>query len=129
MERWAPGWEQRLEAGDAARLLEERELRVAPWVLRPFVESYRVIADTLVGYEGELEDKVVLRAAVARGRQYVAQGRLRSPESLASTLLGSALRLASNRELLEVESDDERKAFATSIEATIAALDDIAALD
>jgi glycerol-3-phosphate O-acyltransferase len=123
LERYEQRWQHRLAEGRAASVLSERPLTVAPWVLRPFLESYRVVADTLVGHEGELDDKKVLAAAVALGRQYVAQGRLRSPESLASTLLDNALRLARNRGLLDEHTEDKRKAFAATIDATMETID------
>jgi glycerol-3-phosphate O-acyltransferase len=124
--RHEPQWKEMLEAGNADRVLAGRPLRTAPWVLRPFLESYQVIADTLVGYHGEPEEKAILAAATARGRQYVAQRRLHSPESLASTLLQNALRLASNRGLTAEDTGEQRKAFAASIDDTIAAIDTIA---
>jgi glycerol-3-phosphate O-acyltransferase len=120
-----PRWEERVAAGEARQVLTERPLLTAPWVLRPFLESYRVIADALVGYDGVPDDEAILAAATALGRQYVAQQRLQSPESLASTLLGNALRLASNRGLTTEHTLDQRKAFAASIDNTIAAVDTI----
>ena len=124
--RHQPRWKEELEAGNAAQVLAGRPLLTAPWVLRPFLESYQVIADTLVGYAGEPDDKAIIATATARGRQYVAQRRLHSPESLASTLLQNALRLASNRGLTAEDALERRKAFAASIDDTIAAIDTIA---
>ncbi|MEE8330611.1 MAG: hypothetical protein V3R84_02485, partial [Acidimicrobiia bacterium] len=114
-------------SGEAQQVLVERPLLAAPWVLRPFLESYRVVADALVGYDGEADEDAILAAATALGRQYVAQQRLRSPESLASTLLSNALKLVSNRGLTAEGTLEKRKAFAASIDDTIAAVDIIEA--
>ena len=124
--RYDNEWEKRVAAGDALDVLRSRPVVVAPWVLRPFLESYRVIADTLVGYDGDSEDKAILAAATALGRQYVAQGRLHSPESLASTLLGNALRLAANRGVTRDGVEDRRKEFVAIIDDAIAAIDTVA---
>ncbi len=125
--RHEPRWEERLASGEAHQVLVERPLLAAPWVLRPFLESYRVVADALAGYDGEADEDAILAAATALGRQYVAQQRLRSPESLASTLLSNALKLASNRGLTAEGTLEKRKAFAASIDDTIAAVDVIEA--
>jgi glycerol-3-phosphate O-acyltransferase len=76
-------------------------------VVRPFVEAYRIVADVLASDEalagggGPADSAEITRRALGLGRQYVAQRRLRSAESVSVLLFQTALQLAGNRGLLE----------------------------
>jgi glycerol-3-phosphate O-acyltransferase len=104
MSRHDPGWEERLRAGPlgADALLAGMRPLVSHVVVRPFVEAYRLVADVLAGDDGVGEDGAeITRRALGLGRQYVAQRRLRSAESVSVLLFQTALQLAGNRGLLE----------------------------
>ena len=104
MNRHDPAWEDRLRAGpvEADALLAQLRPLVSHVIVRPFVEAYRIVADVLV-HDGTLagDDAEVTRRALGLGRQYVAQRRLRSSESVSVLLFATALQLARNRGLFE----------------------------
>ncbi len=108
MDRHDPAWEDRLRAGpvDADALLSQLRPLVSHVIVRPFVEAYRIVADVLAGddvptaADGSADREEVTRRALGLGRQYVAQRRLRSSESVSVLLFQTALQLADNRGLL-----------------------------
>ncbi|HUB21912.1 MAG TPA: glycerol-3-phosphate 1-O-acyltransferase, partial [Streptosporangiaceae bacterium] len=124
MHRHDPAWEERLRSGpDAAdALLAGMRPLVSQAIVRPFVEAYRLVADVLAGEDvaGEAalaDDAEVTRRALGLGRQYVAQHRLRSSESVSVLLFGTALQLAHNRGLFDPGDDlaKRRAAFLTEL--------------
>src|SRR5690242_111673 len=129
MARHDPSWESRLRSGPAAadELLAGMRPLVSHVVVRPFVEAYRLVADVLVHDSGPVAaDSDVVREALGLGRQYVAQHRLRSSESVSALLFQTALQLARNRGLLE--GDDlaaRRAAFLAELRDLIRRLDRI----
>ena len=68
-------------------------------------------------YESVLSPDDVEAEALALGKQWLLQGRLRSPESISVGLFASAVSLAANRDLLEPTADsiEARLAFATEL--------------
>jgi glycerol-3-phosphate O-acyltransferase len=129
MARHDPSWEARLRSGPAAadELLAGMRPLVSHVVVRPFVEAYRLVADVLVHDSRPVtDDSDVVREALGLGRQYVAQHRLRSSESVSALLFQTALQLARNRGLLE--GDDlaaRRAAFLTELRDLVRRLDRI----
>jgi glycerol-3-phosphate O-acyltransferase len=129
MARHDRSWEARLRSGPAAadELLAGMRPLVSHVVVRPFVEAYRLVADVLVHDSGPVTaDSDVVREALGLGRQYVAQHRLRSSESVSALLFQTALQLARNRGLLE--GDDlaaRRAAFLAELRDLIRRLDRI----
>jgi glycerol-3-phosphate O-acyltransferase len=110
MARHDPSWEALLRSGPAAAdaLLAEMRPLVSQVIVRPFVEAYRLVADVLAsedtsaGVDADLaDDAEVTRRALGLGHQYVAQHRLRSPESVSVLLFATALQLARNRGLFD----------------------------
>jgi len=136
MARQAPDWEELLRAGPtgADTLLARMQPLVSHLLVRPFVEAYRLVADVLVhdvltapaddaaAYEAE-----VIRRALGLGRQYVAQRRLRSSESVSVLLFQTALQLMRNRGLLEAGSDiaERRGVFLAELRDLLKRLDRI----
>jgi glycerol-3-phosphate O-acyltransferase len=129
MARHDPSWEARLRSGPAAadELLAGMRPLVSHVVVRPFVEAYRLVADVLVHDSGPVTaDSDVVREALGLGRQYVAQHRLRSSESVSALLFQTAMQLARNRGLLE--GDDlaaRRAAFLAELRDLVRRLDRI----
>ncbi len=109
MNRHDPGWEERLRSGPvgADALLARMRPLVSHLLVRPFVEAYRLVADVLTHDDlpSPVDDAEVIKRALGLGRQYVAQGRLRSSESVSTLLFQTALQLMRNRGLLEAEPD------------------------
>jgi glycerol-3-phosphate O-acyltransferase len=129
MARHDPSWEARLRSGPAAadELLAGMRPLVSHVVVRPFVEAYRLVADVLSHDSRPVTaDSDVVREALGLGRQYVAQHRLRSSESVSALLFQTALQLARNRGLLE--GDDlaaRRAAFLAELRDLVRRLDRI----
>jgi glycerol-3-phosphate O-acyltransferase len=154
MDRHDPAWEQRLRSGpdEAESLLSTMRPLVSHVVVRPFVEAYRIVADVLATDDvvgpadsasagsasagsasagsataGSVDDAEVIRRALGLGRQYVAQRRLRSSESVSALLFSTALQLARNRGLLEngAEAAVRRAAFLAELRDLLRRLDRI----
>ncbi len=138
MDRHDPSWEERLRAGpmEAAALLAQMRPLVSHVIVRPFVEAYRIVADVLAGddvptaADGSADRDEVTRRALGLGRQYVAQRRLRSSESVSVLLFQTALELADNRGLLGPGEDvaARRAAFLAELRDLLRRLDEIESL-
>jgi glycerol-3-phosphate O-acyltransferase len=107
MNRHDPRWEELLSASPAGAetLMSRMRPLVSHIVVRPFIGAYRLVAEVLVEDGGPAEDKEVIRRALGLGRQYVAQRRMRSSESVSVLLFQTALQLAANRGLLTDGAD------------------------
>ena len=64
------------------------------------------------------------------GKQYLLQGRIKTPESVTNVLFDSAIQLADNRKLFAVGPDmvERRQAFAAEIRRIVHYLDSVAAI-
>ena len=138
MDRHEPGspdWEERLSAGpmEADALLAQMRPLVSHVIVRPFVEAYRIVADVLAGVDvptaadGSVDRDGVTQRALGLGRQYVAQRRLRSSESVSVLLFQTALQLADNRGLLGPGEDvaARRASFLAELRDLLRRLDEI----
>ena len=108
-----PDWEAQLANGpDAIRGVLRR---FRPWsahrILRPFVESYQVVADALERHEERAVDESrFLAACLSLGNQYRLQHRIRSAESISKVLFSTGLRLARNRRLIDDDTAGDKEA-------------------
>jgi glycerol-3-phosphate O-acyltransferase len=134
MDRHDPAWQERLRSGpdEADALLAEMRPLVSQVIVWPFVQAYRLVADVLASDDalasGEQDDDAeVIRRALGLGHQYVAQGRLRSAESVSVLLFQTALQLARNRGLFEPGEDlgKRRSAFLNELRDLLRRLDRI----
>ena len=127
-----PGWVNRVREGHTRTLLMSLRPFRSPAILRPFVEAYSVVGDLLERDAdlGELSTDELAGAAMALGKQYHLQGRIRSPESVSSELFASALQLAANRGLLDESPDaaPRRRAFAADLRDVVYRLETLQAL-
>jgi glycerol-3-phosphate O-acyltransferase len=84
-------------------------------------------SDGSVGPDGSVDDAEVIRRALGLGRQYVAQRRLRSSQSVSALLFSTALQLARNKGLLETgaEAAVRRAAFLAELRDLLRRLDRI----
>lgn len=89
-------------AADARQYLERGRPLVAHLVLRPFVESYWILASALAarGDEPVTDQDGFVDECRRLGRQWVLQRRVASAESVSGELFGAGLRLAEHRGLL-----------------------------
>lgn len=135
LEHTAERWEARLADGslDPEELVRRSRPFSAHRALRPFLESYRVVADQLVRLRPsqDFDEKRFLTLCIGVGRQYKLQKRIHAADSISKVLFQTALRLARNRELLaegESGSIAARLAFANEIHDVLRRVDIIVAL-
>lgn len=128
-------WPKRVMAGrsEIRGLLHDMEPLTAHWVLRPFVEAYQVVADTLLRHSPyvEINEKKFLAECLARGKQYRLQQRITTDESISQVLFSNALKLANNRGLLDLDDADsgaKRSVFAEELRDLRRRIEAIAAL-
>lgn len=88
--------------------LEVTRPHVAPIVLRPFLESYSVVADQLAKWPEprHVDRKKLLDRCLVYGHQRVLQGKLHSPESVTLELFKIGLQLADHRGLVDGTGPD-----------------------
>ncbi len=127
-----PDWRALLEAGDVDAVLRSFDPFQSPAVLRPFVEAYQVVADLIdqAAFHSKIDQDKLRKDAMALGKQYLLQGRIKTAESVSSVLFDSAIQLAANRKLFTAGPDmvERRKAFAVEIRTLIGHLDSISAI-
>jgi glycerol-3-phosphate O-acyltransferase len=128
-----PEWEQRLAGGaeDVFGLVRRFRPLSSHRVARPFLESYRVLAETLVrwGVEKPVDKKELLERCIALGKQWVLQRRIHNAESVSKSYFETALRLAENRKLFAGDDlDERRRAFAGELASAVRRIDAIDAL-
>ncbi|MCC6848010.1 MAG: glycerol-3-phosphate 1-O-acyltransferase [Deltaproteobacteria bacterium] len=129
-----PDWEHALSRARPG--LEQLIRRIRPFsahrVLRPFLESYRVVADGLARREpaAPFDEPAFIASSLALARQYQLQKRVHSGESVSKVLFATALRLARNRKLVDPGPDlaERRQRFAAEIRDALRRVDAIGAL-
>lgn len=103
------------------RLAQARP-HVAHLVLRPFLDAYHVVADGLVRWEDEFDERRFLAECLKVGQQWALQRKVASDESVSLELFKTGLRLAEHRGLLEETTpmlDKRRREFAAEIAASL----------
>jgi glycerol-3-phosphate O-acyltransferase len=111
----APGWVGRAITADALEgYLTAQPMLLAPRVLRPFVEGYRVVAEELARRTPPepTDEKAFVSECVEVGLQQHVRGRLVAAESVSAELFRGAMRLAANRGLDDAAA---RRAFADEV--------------
>jgi glycerol-3-phosphate O-acyltransferase len=129
-----PDWEHALGRGRNA--IEQMVRRIRPFsahrVLRPFLESYRVVADGLARRDpaAAFDEPAFVASSLALAQQYQLQRRVHSGESVSKVLFATALRLARNRKLADPGPDvaERRLRFADEIRDALRRIDAIGAL-
>ena len=128
-------WEKRIDAYevDPEDLVRKTKPYCAHRVLRPFLESYRVVADQLaqIPPEAVFDEKRFLDDCLGLGRQYQMQKRIHAADSISKVLFQTALKLAGNRGLLAPGGEEltaARSEFAEDLHDAIRRVDIIVAL-
>ncbi|EHI12736.1 glycerol-3-phosphate 1-O-acyltransferase [Mycolicibacterium thermoresistibile] len=127
---WHNDWESSLTTGgDHVRaLLADKKPLLAGAMLRPFFEAYEIVADVLRDAPGHVDEKDLTTRALGLGKQYVAQGRVRSTESVSALLFATARQVAADQQLFGPHSPDlmeRRAAFRTELRDILADMDTI----
>ena len=123
-----PGWlEEGATLSDIGELLSESHLLLAHRVIGPFLEAYSVVANRLVTREpaAPLDGDGLIAESLGVAHQRWLQQDLHSPESISKDLMGGALKLAGNRDLLGPGGDElrqSRQLFADELGAAVDAI-------
>jgi glycerol-3-phosphate O-acyltransferase len=132
-----PDWQALLAsgAGGARELVRRFRPFMAHRVLRPFLESYRVVADALLRLDAVVtfDEDAFLTDCLGLGKQYRLQHRIQSAASISKVIFQTALKLARHRGLLEAGAGPKelaaaRAAFANEIESALRHVDAVVAL-
>jgi len=123
-------WETRLAEGGKAveSLLGRLRMRLAPRLLRPFLESDFIVSRALCRLEpgAAFQEGRFLEACLAEGRQCQREGRIRSGAAISTSLFQTSLHLAQGRGLTGPDPHtlpERRAAFAEEIGTTLERLD------
>jgi glycerol-3-phosphate O-acyltransferase len=112
---WHDNWEAHVAAGGDeidAMLFAKRPL-MADAMLRVFFEAYEIVADVLRDEPADIGQKELTNLALGVGRQYVAQTRVRSSESVSTLLFATAHQVVVDQDLIAPGPDvaERRIAF------------------
>jgi len=112
---WHQNWEVHVAAGGEeidAILFAKRPL-MSDAMLRVFFEAYEIVADVLRDAPADIGRKELTDMALGVGRQYVAQGRIRSSESVSTLLFATARQVVADQHLIGPGADlaERRIAF------------------
>src|SRR6185369_17714813 len=124
---WYEEWERHVAAGEIDMLLRARKPLIASAMLRPFFDAYEIVADVLRDAPAEIGEKELTKRALGVGRQFVAQDRVRSNESVSALLFSTARQVAADQKLLEPSDDlaERRAAFQTELRGILADMDKV----
>ncbi len=130
----SPGWaEQSPTTEGVIKQLSDSHLLLAHRVIGPFLEAYSVVADRLVTREpaAPLDGDGLIAESLGVAHQRWLQQDLHSPESISKDLMGGALKLAGNRDLVGPGGDElvqSRQRFADELAAAVRAIEVVRSL-
>ncbi|WP_135456468.1 glycerol-3-phosphate 1-O-acyltransferase [Mycobacterium sp. DL99] len=126
---WYENWEAKVAAGgdEIYQMLRGKRPLLVGAMLRPFFEAYAIVADVLRDAPAEIGERDLTRRALGVGRQYVAQGRVGSNESVSALLFATARQVAADQNLLVDGSDLQarRNAFRDELRGIVADMDKV----
>jgi glycerol-3-phosphate O-acyltransferase len=126
---WIPDWEAQVAFGGERieALLREKRPLMAGAMLRPFLEAYEIVASALRDAPADIDEKDLTKRAMGLGRQYVAQDRVHSNESVSALLFATARQVAADQQLLEPGADleERRRVFCEELGDILADMDKI----
>ncbi|WP_343600442.1 glycerol-3-phosphate 1-O-acyltransferase [Mycobacterium sp.] len=104
---WNQNWEAQVVAGGDGidSLLCAKRPLMSMAMLRVFFEAYEIVADVLRDAPAGIGEKELTALALGVGRQYVAQGRVRSSESVSTLLFATARQVVADQDLLQPAPD------------------------
>jgi glycerol-3-phosphate O-acyltransferase len=112
---WHDDWEAHVTAGgdDIDAMLFAKRPLMADSMLRVFFEAYGIVADVLRDAPADVGPKELTESALGVGRQYVAQTRVRSSESVSTLLFATAYQVVVDQDLIAPAADlaERRTAF------------------
>jgi glycerol-3-phosphate O-acyltransferase len=127
---WHADWEARVAAGgeEIDAILYAKRPLMSDAMLRVFFEAYEIVADVLRDAPAEIGQKELTQLALGVGRQYVAQGRVRSSEPVSTLLFATARQVVADQHLLEPAADlaERRLAFRRELRDILRDFDHVA---
>src|SRR6201997_1217125 len=124
---WHEDWEAHVRAGgeDINVLLHNKRPLMSHAMLRPLFEAYEIVADVLREAPAEISEKELTKLALGVGKQYAAQGRVRSNEAVSALLFATARQVVSDQGLLQAVPDlaERRAAFLAELRAILRDMD------
>jgi glycerol-3-phosphate O-acyltransferase len=124
---WHQDWEAHVSAGEIDMILRAKKPLIAGAMLRPFFDAYEIVADVLRDAPAEIDEKELTKEALGVGRQYVAQDRVRSNESVSALLFATARQVVADQHLLQPAADlaQRRAAFLAELRAILGDMDKV----
>lgn len=126
---WVPDWEEKIASGPDGidAVLQTKRPLLGSAMLRPFFEAYRIVADVLRDAAAEIPEAELTKLALGVGRQYVAQAKVRSAESVSALLFTTARQVAADQGLLRRAADlsERRAAFLSEMRGILADMDTV----
>jgi glycerol-3-phosphate O-acyltransferase len=124
---WHDDWETHVTTGDFGTLLRGKKPLMSHAMLRPFLEAYEIVADVLRDAPAEINEKDLTKLALGVGKQYAAQGRVRSNESVSALLFATARQVIADQGLLRASTDlaERREAFLAELRAILRDMDGV----
>jgi glycerol-3-phosphate O-acyltransferase len=124
---WHEDWEAHVRAGgtEIDTLLHAKHPLMSHAMLRPFLEAYEIVADVLRDAPAEISEKDLTKLALGVGKQFSAQGRVHSNESVSALLFATARQVAADQGLLEPAPDlaERRSTFLAELRAILDDMD------
>jgi glycerol-3-phosphate O-acyltransferase len=112
---WHQDWETHVAVGgnEIDALLYAKRPLMSDAMLRVFFEAYEIVADVMRDAPADIGQKELTELALGVGRQYVAQGRVRSSEPVSTLLFATARQVAVDQNLIAPAADlaERRIAF------------------
>ena len=110
-------------------MLRAKRPLIAGAMLRPFFEAYEIVADVLRDAAPDIGEKDLTKLALGVGRQYVAQNRVRSNESVSALLFATARQVVADQHLLDPAADlaERRTAFLAELRGILGDMDKVEA--
>jgi glycerol-3-phosphate O-acyltransferase len=111
---WQQDWESHVAAGgdEIDALLFAKRPLMSDSMLRVVFEAYAIVADVLRDAPAGIGDKELIDLALGVGRQYVAQTRVRSNESVSTLLFATARQVVADQDLIGPGPDLAERRFA-----------------
>lgn len=128
---WTQDWEEQIVSGREGieALLRAKRPLLGSAMLRPFVEAYEIVADVLRDAPAEISEKELTKLALGVGAQQVAQGKVRSNESVSALLFATARQVVADQKLLGRAPDlsQRRSAFLAELRDILTDMDTVEA--
>jgi glycerol-3-phosphate O-acyltransferase len=124
---WHEDWEAHIRAGDEDldKLLHDKQPLMSHAMLRPLFEAYEIVADVLREAPAEIGEKDLTKLALGVGKQYAAQGRVRSNEAVSALLFATARQVVADQGLLQTAPGlaERRAAFLAELRGILRDMD------